>query len=115
MLTIKLQQDDGIKLFKDGSLIYFDSIYWITIALRALVGLSVGLAIKFGSSLLKAFTSSIASVFFGIIAIFAFKFIPTNQFFQGAFLSLIAPIIFTAFPPEQEKFKPRKSVHFLDV
>lgn len=81
----------------------FDRYTYIRVFLTSIMGLSIGVAIKFGSTLLKAFVGSVANVFYGFFSIMIFGITPGLSFYVGASLSLIAPVIFTLFPYEEEK------------
>ncbi|CAG2101049.1 unnamed protein product [Medioppia subpectinata] len=82
-------------IYTNGFFQGYNTLTWIVILLQAFGGLVVALVMKYADNILKGFATSISIVLSTICSIYLMAdFFPTNSFLFGAFIVILANILY---------------------
>ena len=100
---------DGAEIIKNGFFFGFNSLVWFCVFLSAFGGILVAVVTKETDSIIKGFATSTSIVVSTVISVFLFQFQVTLAFTAGAFLVIVAVVIYNKFKvkPQQPKVLPK--------
>eukprot|EP00063_Salmo_salar_P050259 XP_014025094.1 PREDICTED: UDP-N-acetylglucosamine transporter-like isoform X4 [Salmo salar] len=86
---------DGERVRESGMFKGYNTITWTVVALQALGGLVIAAVIKYADNILKGFATSLSIILSTLISYFWLQdFDPTNVFFLGAVLVIVATFLY---------------------
>ena len=90
-------------LFSDGFFRGFDRPVWFMTFMNASGGLLISIVIKYADNIMKSYAQSTAIVGAAIGSWLLFDFVPNGLFVFGTALVVSSIIIYTKYPPQEEK------------
>lgn len=95
--------EDSAIVAEKGFFVGYSPIVWGVVAVQAIGGLIVAVVVKYADNVMKVFATSISIIVSCIISAVLFDFRPTFRFCVGAFLVMIATVMYGR--PERKRKK----------